>query len=200
VDDLGFISDMIAHFKDLYCIDTARIYAVGKSNGGAFAGHTLACDPALSKVIAAFASVSGAFYVPGSSKDDCNPETISIPCSPGRSLIPLVSFHGSADKTIPYYGGPRNSACLPAVTHWVEEWSKRQNFGVSYITSSLYDNRLMKYEYGSGDQTGSVTHYMSKDLGHWWPSVSPNHDNPAGSFYDATPIIMEFFNKHTLKI
>lgn len=189
---------MIAHFKDRYCIDPKRIYASGKSNGGGFVGQTMACDPTMSKVIAAFAPVSGANYVPGSTKSNCDPETIAIPCNPSRSPIPLLQFHGNADKTIPYLGGPRNGACLPTVAHWVQEWSSRQNLGLSNTTASLYDNKLMKYEYGSGSQTGVVTHYMTKGLGHWWPSVKPNNDNPAGTFYDATPIIMEFFNKYTL--
>jgi len=51
---------MLAYFKTNFCIDTSRIYATGKSNGGGFVGNVLACDPALSKEFAAFAPVVSA--------------------------------------------------------------------------------------------------------------------------------------------
>src|SRR6187402_618572 len=72
--------------------------------------------------IAAFAPVSGAFYVPGSSADNCSPQTITIPCKPGRNPLPIIEFHGSNDTTIPYSGGPRRGECLPTIPHWVREW------------------------------------------------------------------------------
>jgi poly(3-hydroxybutyrate) depolymerase len=144
VDDLDFVSSMIAHFNDRYCIDTSRIYAAGKSNGGGFTGGYLACDPSLSQQIAAFAPVSGAFYVPGSTEDDCDPATIAIQCNPGRKLVPVLEFHGDADDTIAYAGGLRRGECLPSVLHWVEEWSKREGFGLNNKTTQLYGGKVQK--------------------------------------------------------
>jgi poly(3-hydroxybutyrate) depolymerase len=189
---------MINYFNELYCIDTARYYAAGKSDGGGFTG-VLACDSSLSTQIAAFAPVSGAFYIPGSTESDCAPQSISLPCSPGRAPLPVIEFHGSNDTTIPYSGGPRKTACLPAVPHWVEEWSIRQEYGLTNKTTSLFGNMVQKYEYGGGNGSlGIVTHYLTDELGHDWPSTVPNDDNPFGTYYNATPIIMDFFNKYTL--
>jgi poly(3-hydroxybutyrate) depolymerase len=198
VNDIGFVSDMISHFSDRYCIDTARIYAAGKSNGGGFTG-TLACDPKLSTQIAAFAPVSGAFYINGPSSSDCDAQHITIPCSPGRNPIPILEFHGSDDGTIPYSGGGRRGECLPTIPHWVREWSKREAYGLTNKTTQLYDGKVQKYEYGgAAGQLGIVSHYLTDGLGHNWPSTEPNDDNPDGTYYNATPIIMGFFNKYTL--
>jgi poly(3-hydroxybutyrate) depolymerase len=189
---------MISHFLDRYCIDTSRTYAAGKSNGGGFMG-SLACDPKLSTQIAAFAPVSGAFYINGSSSSDCDAQHITIPCSPGRSLIPILEFHGSDDGTIPYSGGGHRGECLPTIPHWVREWSNREGYGLTNKNTQLYDGKVQKYEYsGAAGQLGIVSHYLTDGLGHDWPSTEPNDDNPDGTDYNATPIIMGFFNKYTL--
>ena len=80
----------------------------------------------------------------------CAPQSISIPCSPGRTPLPVIEFHGSKDTTIPYSGGPRKTACLPAIPHWVEEWSIRQGYGLTNKTTNLFGNMVQKYEYGAG--------------------------------------------------
>jgi poly(3-hydroxybutyrate) depolymerase len=188
---------MISHFNDRYCIETTQIYAAGKSNGGGFCG-TMACDASLSKQIAAFAPVSGAFYVPGSSEDNCAPTSIPLSCNSSRYPVPILEFHGSADNTISYGGGGRSGECLPSIPHWVREWSKRDGYGLSNKTTQLYDGHVQKYEYASGGALGTVTHYLTDGLGHAWPSTEPNDDNSAGTYYNATPIIMDFFGKHTL--
>ncbi|CZT52096.1 related to poly(3-hydroxybutyrate) depolymerase [Rhynchosporium secalis] len=198
VDDIGFVSDMIKHFTQRYCVDTSRIYAAGKSNGGGFT-NTLACDPQLSKQIAAFAPVSGAFYVPGSTSTSCSAQTISIPCNPGRHPLPMLEFHGSDDTTIPYSGGARRGVCLPTVPHWVREWSKREGHGLTNQTTGLYGGRVLKYEYGgAAGKLGIVTHYLVDGLGHDWPSQGPNGDSDEGTYLDATPLIMDFFARYRL--
>ncbi|KAE8443570.1 hypothetical protein EG329_001732 [Mollisiaceae sp. DMI_Dod_QoI] len=198
VDDIGFTADMISHFSERYCIDTTRIYASGKSNGGGFT-NVLACDPKISTQIAAFAPVSGAFYVNGSTDTNCEAQTINITCNPGKNPLPIIEFHETNDTTIPYSGGPRRRECLPTIPHWIQEWSKREGYGLKNKTTSLYNGNVLKYEYG-GDagQLGIVTHYLTAGLGHAWPNTNPNDDNPSGTFYNATPIIMDFFGKYTL--
>jgi len=120
--------------------------------------------------IAAFAPVSGAFYVPGSSSNNCSPQTaqsIPIPCNPGRNPLPILEFHGSADGTIPYSGGPRRNECLPTIPHWVREWSRREGFGLTNKTTSLHGGKVLKYEYGGGQgELGIVSHYFVEGLGH----------------------------------
>ena len=58
---------------------------------------------------------------------------------------------------------------------------------------------MQKYEYGgAAGQLGIVTHYLTDGSGHDWPSTEPNDDNPNGIYYNATPLIMEFFKKYAL--
>ncbi|TQB72711.1 hypothetical protein MPDQ_006504 [Monascus purpureus] len=196
VDDISFTLDLLTHLEERYCIDSSRIYASGKSNGGGFT-NVLACDPVASTRFAAFAPVSGAYYQ-GDSEDGCNPVTVPIKCNPGRTPIPILEFHGSADKTIPYAGGARRGSCLPTVPHFVREWSKRDGYGLHNKTTLLYSGNVQEYQYGSGEELGTVTHYRIDGLGHAWPSTEPNSDNPSGTYLNATPIIMEFFHRFTL--
>ena len=51
-DDVGFVNMLLTRLQDTFCVDPARIYATGFSNGGGFVS-VLACD--LSSRIAAFA-------------------------------------------------------------------------------------------------------------------------------------------------
>jgi poly(3-hydroxybutyrate) depolymerase len=196
VDDVAFTMEMLDHLEERYCIDSSRVYAAGKSNGGGFT-NLLACDGTASKRIAAFAPVSGAYYqdVP---EDACDAETVPIECNPGRCPIPIIEFHGTAESTIPYNGGGRRGECLPSVPHFVREWAKRDGLGLHNQTTSLYDGNVLEYQYGSEEALGTVTHYRIEGLGHDWPSVNPNSDNPDGTFLDATPIIMDFFSRWTL--
>lgn len=134
---------MIAHFEEGYCIDSTRIWAPGKSNGGGFVGGYLACDPSISTTIAAFAPVSGAFYV-GPPGIICAPEHINITCNPRRGDVPVIAFHGSNDTTVAYAGGEQRTECLPTIPHWVREWSVREGYGLTNLTTALYDGNVTK--------------------------------------------------------
>ena len=169
--------------------------ATGFSNGGGFVG-TLACDPTLSKRFSTFAANSGAEYT--NTTGTCNPpsvltNTIVQPkCSPGRSDLPMLEFHGDADDTIPYPGGPRRGYCLPTVPHWVTDWALRDGFSSSNVTSSLASGSVTKYEFGASKGVqGLVTHYKIAGWGHAWASIN------AGAPIDASPIIMDFFYSHS---
>ncbi|OAA60043.1 carbohydrate esterase family 1 protein [Cordyceps fumosorosea ARSEF 2679] len=197
VDDVKFTHDILDYLKGKYSIDKTRIYASGKSDGGGFC-NVLACDDGASKRIAAFAPVSGAFYVDAS---PCHPDTVKLPCSPGRKDIPLMEFHGGNDTTIRYEGGTRRGECLPAIPHFVQQWAARDGLGLQNKTSKVANNTEM-YTYGSGARAGLVKHVFESDIGHDWPSTAPNHDNSRDGHhvasYNATPMILEFFSQHRL--
>ncbi|KAL1868457.1 hypothetical protein Daus18300_005890 [Diaporthe australafricana] len=206
-DDVGFTRSILDDLESQYCIDTDRIYATGKSQGGGFVG-VLACDEGLSQRIAAFAPVSGAFYVSEDIfGDECDPETVPLECDAGRDDIPILNFHGLADDTIAYYGGPRRGGCLPAIPYWVQTWAENDGLGFQNTTSAVpgasSDSSAVRYEYGQGSQKGLVTHIMDgTDIGHDWPSTQPNSDNsqegrhPAS--FNASSIILDFFEAHPL--
>ncbi|EXJ70405.1 uncharacterized protein A1O5_06473 [Cladophialophora psammophila CBS 110553] len=196
-NDLQFTTDILNKIENLYCIDPSRIYTTGKSDGAGFC-NLLACDPALSTTFAAFAPVSGAYYVDSL---PCMPTTVDLPCSPGRPQIPVLAFHGGNDTTIPYTGEERKGECLPSIPHFIQEWALREGLGTTNITTPVA-NDTVKYSYGVGRDAGLVALVFDSDIGHDWPSTAPNGDNQhAGhhpASFNATLIILDFFQRHRL--
>ena len=190
-DDISFTLELLSNLSSVYCLDTNKIYAAGKSNGGSFAANVLACHPKASGVFAAFGGISGAYYQ-GDSQDDCSPATVPIPCNASRSPIPIFTTHGDADETIPYDGGPRRNRCLPNLPHFMTEWSERNALGASNASSSLYHKDVVRYYYGNNTYPDVNVHYRVHGLGHYWPSLAN------GSSFDATPLLLNFWNKWTL--
>ncbi|TGO53666.1 hypothetical protein BOTNAR_0289g00060 [Botryotinia narcissicola] len=197
-NDTQLVSDIIDSLDGKYCIDRKRIWATGKSDGGGFC-NTLACDPILSTKIATFASVSGAYYI---DTQPCFPNNVTIPCSPGRPKIPMIEFHGGEDSTIHYDGqANRSNQCIPTVPHWVHQWALRDKLDLKNATTNLTHDTVV-YIYGKGEDEGLVQHVFDRDLDHDWPSTVLNADlighgeGPAS--FNATPIIMDFFQKHNL--
>ncbi|KAI5236266.1 alpha/beta-hydrolase, partial [Aureobasidium subglaciale] len=190
-DDIGFTLELLANLSSTYCMDTNKIYAAGKSNGGSFAANVLACDAKASTIFAAFGGISGAYYQ-GDSEDNCNAATVPILCNPGRSPVPIFTTHGDADETIPYNGGPRRDRCLPNLPHFMTEWSERNGLGVMNTSVLLYHKDVIRYDYGSSDYPDINTHYKVHGLGHYWPALAN------GSSFDATPLLLDFWNTWTL--
>ncbi|MEY2435432.1 MAG: polyhydroxybutyrate depolymerase [Acidimicrobiaceae bacterium] len=85
--DLKWLSALLDDAESKLCIDTARVFTTGLSNG-AMMTSSVACD--LSDRIAAVAPVAGVTLVDG--------------CTPARP-VPLVAFHGTADQYVAYDGG-----------------------------------------------------------------------------------------------
>jgi polyhydroxybutyrate depolymerase len=77
VDDVGFVTALLDHLEQALCIDRARVFASGMSNGGIFS-HRLACEQ--SERIAAIAPVAGTLMIES--------------CAPSRS-VSVMHIHGS---------------------------------------------------------------------------------------------------------
>ena len=86
LDDVGFITSMVAAVEQQTPIDPARVYATGMSNGAMMALR-LGCQ---SDVFAAIAPVAG---------------TLLTDCSNARPTS-VLQIHGTADDRVPYNGGP----------------------------------------------------------------------------------------------
>lgn len=167
-NDTVFTHDILAALAKNFTIDTNRIYATGKSQGGGFVG-VLACDPVLSTTIAAFAPVSGAFYIKNDTK--CAPATIHIPCNNGRTNIPMIEFHGGEDGTIKYNGAGRNHECVPSIPHWIRQWANRDDFAFPKNVSSTIAKDTTLYQFGEGADLGRVSHVFDSVIDHDWPST-----------------------------
>ncbi|KAH0372296.1 alpha/beta-hydrolase, partial [Aureobasidium melanogenum] len=190
-DDIGFTMELLANLSSTFCIDSSRVYAAGKSNGGGFAANVLACDPQASRAFAGFAGASGAYYQ-GTTDANCNDATVQIVCNPGRYPVPIFTTHGDADTTIPYTGGGRRGRCLPSIPLFMTSWAVRNSLGSSNTSVSLYNNNVVRYDYGNDSYPQLSAHYYVHGLGHTWPSLA------AGSPFDATPLLLSFWNKWTL--
>lgn len=95
--DVAFLGALLDTAEKTLCVDEARIFVTGYSNG-AFMTSAMAC--AFSDRIAAGAPVAGIQEISG--------------CS-FRRPVPVVAFHGTADPFVPYNGGIGPAALkLPA--------------------------------------------------------------------------------------
>ena len=86
IDDVGFITAMIAAIERQMPIDRGRVFVTGMSNGAMMALR-LACE---TTVFAAAAPVAG---------------TQLVDCRNARPMS-VLQIHGTADPRVPYNGGP----------------------------------------------------------------------------------------------
>ena len=86
-DDQAFMSDLLDEVETNVCIDTSRVFIAGFAVGGVFASIT-ACGQ--TDRFAAMATVSGLY-----SPDNCHPS----------KPLPVISFHGTGDRFVPFNGG-----------------------------------------------------------------------------------------------
>ncbi|KAI1073695.1 carbohydrate esterase family 1 protein [Whalleya microplaca] len=199
-DDIAFTKDVLDAVTASLCVDNRRIFATGKSQGGGFVGR-LACDSQMSKRIAAFAPVSGAYYITEiSKKSECHPETVKVPCNASRTDIPIMAFHGGNDSTIAYHGDFRSGACLPDVSSWARQWALRDGLDGTPVNTTIPEAANgMIMRYGNGLVT---LVYDGDDIGHDWPSKTKNADNEREGHvlakFNASDWIMKFFREHSL--
>jgi poly(3-hydroxybutyrate) depolymerase len=116
-NDLFYITRLIKHFETNYCINTQRIFAVGLGQGGGMM-HQLACQTHLSRKIAAFAAVAGAFYKPRGEEDG-----FWSKCLIGRRPIPILEIHGDQDKVYPLVPTKKQKKNgLISISDWISKW------------------------------------------------------------------------------
>ncbi|KAI1173979.1 carbohydrate esterase family 1 protein [Nemania sp. FL0916] len=185
-EDLQFVNDLLAELKSEYCLDDARIYATGISNGGGFV-NTIACN-AVGGEFAAFAPASGAYYT-----DDSG--AFAENCKPARSPLPVLAIHGGSDTTVPYAG----DATRPAIPTWLGWWAERNACTASKVEDS-FDGDVHHTTWTCGME-GVLQHWKVDDMGHCWASTEINFSQlsvPQGPTpIEASQIIVDFFDQFT---
>lgn len=195
-DDEQFVSDLLDYFTKTgpYNIDSKRVYASGKSNGGGFVG-TLACS-SVGDRFTAFAMASAALYTdnPGDS------------CTYNQSR-PILESHGTADTIIPFGGETKEIdgtvGTVPDIIHWAHRWAVRDGCDDSArpnFTRPSPDWGVHR-SYSCKSSSNIVQQLAVKDLHHCWPSVTENtdilkasKDNPCEtSTLDFTQVVLDFF-------
>ncbi|HGG57435.1 MAG TPA: hypothetical protein ENK31_06530, partial [Nannocystis exedens] len=148
IDDVGFVRALIETLEGATCIDPARIFATGMSNGG-FMTHRLACEA--SDLFAAFAPVSSVL--------------LTEPCEPERP-VPIMMFNGTSDTLVPYEGG----LFLGAVETF-ESWAAKGGCaGAPALTFAKGAATCQTYQECA--EGAEVTLCTIDPMGHCWPGTA----------------------------
>lgn len=152
VDDVAYLSEVIAEVQAQLAIDPRRIAVVGHSNGG-FMAHRFACERA--DLVASIVSVAGATFADPA---DCRP---SQPVS-------VVQVHGTADDVIRFDGaGPLSPGTgpYPGAITTAETWAAYDGCDP---TAAVLPERLdldAGLETGSDAAETSVSEWSECDAG-----------------------------------
>jgi polyhydroxybutyrate depolymerase len=178
VDDIGFVSAMIDAIGDSICLDRARVYSTGLSNG-AFLSHRLACE--LSDRIAAVAPVAGVMGM----------ET----CEPSRA-VPVLSFHGTDDALVPFDGSEQMG--FPSVEDTLAGWAERDDCtGEPTVTFDDGDAHCEAWDACAGG--AAVELCVIDGGGHTWPGGRvPAVVGKTSTDISATERMWDFFAAHPL--
>ena len=190
-DDVAMVVDLLDLAAANICIDPARVYATGMSNGGLFTSE-LICD--LGDRIAAAMSVAGVTH------DDS--------CSPSRA-VPYIAFHGIDDTVVPFNGGGEStlsgadgsSAFFEQVMP--DEFAEfASDFGCTGSTDNAVTAEITETAYSGCADDVELSFYAIAGAGHTWPgSIVSSAIASLGVTnldIDATAVGWEFFSRHSL--
>ncbi len=91
VDDVAYLTGLVAEVGRRFSVDARRVYVVGHSNGG-YMAHRLACEGA--DTFAAIVSLAGAA-----------PDALAV-CEP-KQAVSVLQLHGDRDDVVLFEGGAR---------------------------------------------------------------------------------------------
>ncbi|MGH7925041.1 MAG: extracellular catalytic domain type 1 short-chain-length polyhydroxyalkanoate depolymerase [Candidatus Binatus sp.] len=162
-DDIGFIKAMLAEVTKQGLIDPKRVYAAGISNGGFMAQH-MAC--VMPDALAGIAVVAAT-------------QPVDAAC-PSPRPMPVIFFHGTADKLVPFNGGliapqfgNRGSAMSNADA--VAIWQKRNGCGAAQMTQlpakDATDPLTITVETYSCPAGRGLENVIVQGGGHTWPGA-----------------------------
>lgn len=182
VDDVQFFRDLFHELETNLCVDAARIFVNGLSNGGGMSNR-LACE--MADQIAAIGGVAGAYSpVPGG-------------CNPVRP-IPVIAFHGNADRVVNYKGAPIEG--FPPIQEWARDWAVRngcnptpENIPATGDASGVH--------YTNCKANADVILYTIDGGGHTWPGsqdIRMRFIGKVSQDIDASTTMWEFFKAHPL--
>lgn len=203
--DLAFAGDLLDEAERTLCIDLARVYVTGLSNG-AFMTSSVACRYA--DRVAAVAPVAGVQDPEG--------------CDPDRP-VPVLAIHGTDDEFVAYDGGlgeraldlpaPDGSGRTlretgasgrpegPSVPEIVEAWAARNGCeGEPVTTSVTEDVDRLAHDCPDG---AAVELYRIDGGGHAWPgsALSAAVEQVVGfttMTISANEVMWAFFQEHPL--
>jgi polyhydroxybutyrate depolymerase len=189
IDDVAFIRQLIAYMIGQYHIDPSRVYITGISNGAMMA-YRLAAE--IPDQIAAIAPVAGTLTI--------DPGTI-------QAAMPIIHFHGTDDRYVPYAGG-RGSRGVTRNSYMPVEETIKLWLGINQATAipsveelpALHHDgtRVIRYMYRAGRDSRNIVLYKIIGGGHTWPG-QPHARlllGPTTTEISANDLMWEFFRTH----
>jgi polyhydroxybutyrate depolymerase len=179
VDDVAFLRQVVATVSETVCIDPARIYVSGLSNGGGMSNR-MACQA--SDMIAAMGGVAGAY----------SPVTCDV-----ERPVSVIAFHGTADPIVGYHG--TMSQNLPDIETWAREWAERDGCSLT-PTKIAATGDASGIRYADCEDDAEVVLYTIDGGGHTWPGGGLKMDvlGKTSTDIDATAVMWAFFKRHPM--
>jgi polyhydroxybutyrate depolymerase len=188
-DDVGFIDAVVDDVGAHACIDLARVYVTGFSNGGMMTVR-LACQDA--DRFAAAATVSGTAAIPLDT------------CTPSRPIA-FMHVHGTADPLVPYDGGlgglpisGEPTPDFPAVSQEIATM-RAEDQCPSASDVDFDAGSASCTHWGSCSQGAEVIFCTITGGTHAWPGdPGTGYLYTETSTFDATTEIWRFFQRHAI--
>jgi polyhydroxybutyrate depolymerase len=162
-DDVGFVEALIEQVATVTCVDQARVFAVGVSNGGGLAAR-VGCE--LSERVAGIVVVAGGF--------GRLPE-----CHPTRP-VSVLEIHGSNDPSVPYGGDPEDGRAGD-VRHWLAGWASRDGCASAGPRHRVAP-RSVRIDWRGCAARSALSHIQVLGGGHQWPGATPPDPGPPSTF------------------
>jgi len=190
-DDVAFVEQLLDDLATVVSVDPKRVYATGMSNG-AMMCYRLAAE--LSDRIAAIAPVSG---------------TMSAGRIRLKRPVPVIHFHGTEDKFVPFEGPDKTMSQLvtfKSVNETVRTWARLNGCPKTAESNEVPDTAddgttVKRLVYGPGRHGAEVILYVIDGGGHTWPGrifPVPFLGNTTRDI-SANDLMWEFFEKHPMK-
>lgn len=196
VDDVQYLSDTIAHLREEYDVDSARIYVCGFSNGAAMA-HRVGVE--LSGTVAAIGAVAGT-----------NHHLSDQETREPYQSIPVMQIHGDGDPVWPYWSvkaprmaekGPWSmSGGLEGVPSTIGRWVAKNGLDAEpRVTQTLFTRRE---DYSREDGQGDVCSVRVHFGGHAWPGGATRPLNRGLTIpqVNTNELLWQFFEDHPKQI
>jgi polyhydroxybutyrate depolymerase len=195
-DDIAFMKAMLAEVTAQGLIDPKRVYAAGISNGGFMAQH-MAC--VMPDALAGIGVVAAT-------------QPVDAAC-PSPRPMPVIFFHGTADKFVPFDGGPiapqfGNRGTALSNAQAVAIWQKRNGCGAAQRTQiaskDASDPLPVTVETYSCPAGRGLEDVIVQGGGHTWPGaqqgwLATKILGPVTNNIDANTAMWSFFQSQAPK-
>jgi polyhydroxybutyrate depolymerase len=167
IDDIGFMKQLVDDLDAKLCVDDARVFAMGMSNGG-YMSHRIGCE--LADRFAAIGPVAGGIA--------------TATCAPSRP-VPVFAIHGNADPLVSYSFGQSSA----------NAWATGN--GCTTTTTTYTNGVASCVTHGGCTAGADVVFCTIDQGGHQWPGgeTLPLLGNNTTDI-DATEAIWTFFVAH----